>query len=108
MTITLQDINANINRVDKKVDELHKEVMRDNLIINAHPVIFIVLLVTFFVTMDFWTFAVHETVRHFHPTGTLGYTDYILLAVLLLFIILAIGHRTGIKIRMLNEPVIEN
>ena len=101
--MSMQDINTNITKLGKKIDKLEQQVMYNQVVINTHPLIFLMLLIGFFITMDFWAVAAHRTVRRFHPRGQLRYWEYIILAGISLAVLLWVGYKSGINIRIFGE-----
>lgn len=100
---TLEDLNRNIQNLNEKIDKLEYAVTDDQVKINTHPIMFVVLLVGFFITMDFWAAAAHSTVRRFHPRGYIQYWEYIILAVAALVLLLWVANKSGIRIQLLGE-----
>lgn len=100
---SLEELNYNIRTLNEKIDELERDVTVDQVKINAHPVLFIVLLIGLFVTMDFWAAAAHTTLHQLHPRGYLKFWEYIILAVVSLVILLWIANKSGMKVRLLEQ-----
>lgn len=99
----MDNVSDQIAELSKKIDDLKTDIQRDDLSINAHPVLFIILLVLFFVTMDLWAIAIHETIKYIHPTGNLSIWEYILVAIIALVILLVVAKSAGIRIRSLEK-----
>lgn len=95
-------MDLEIQEIKRELDELRKDVQNDTTVINAHPMLFIILLILFFITMDTWTIAAQRTIDHFHPTGELLYWEYIYIGFILLLVLILVGHYTGIRIGVLN------
>jgi hypothetical protein len=100
---SIEDLNRNIQTLSKKIDKLEYTVTDDQIKVNTHPIMFVVILVGFFITMDFWTAAAHSTIINLHPKGYLQYWEYVILAVVALLLLLWLSNKSGIKIRMLGE-----
>ncbi len=100
---SIEDLDRNIQALSKKIDKLEYSVTDDQVKINTHPIMFVVILVGFFITMDFWIAAAHSTIIKFHPNGYLQYWEYAIIAVLALLLLLWVSKKSGIKIRMLGE-----
>lgn len=92
-----------LDTLNNKLDKLQNEITSDQLSVNAHPVLFITLLVLFFITMDFWAKAIQYTLHELHPRGYLVYWEYIIIAIVSLALLLLLGHMSGIRIRLLEE-----
>nr|QBK87569.1 MAG: hypothetical protein LCMAC201_04820 [Marseillevirus LCMAC201] len=101
--MSLQGINDNIVVLGRKIDKLEQQVTHDRVVINTHPLIFVVLLVGFFITMDFWAVAAHSTIHRFHPRGHLRYWEYIILAGISLVVLIWVGYKNGIRLSMLGN-----
>ena len=99
----MNELNTNIQDLKKQINELKNEVMDDRVKINTHPVLFVILLIGFFVTMDFWTTAAHKTVHALHPRGYLYFWEYILIAIVALLLLLWLANKSGIRIRLLGD-----
>lgn len=91
--------------IDQKLDVLHnkitkigKHVTKESNTIRAHPSVFILMLIVFFITMDFFAKATHTSIEHFIPHRKLKYWEYTIVAVILLTLLLFIAHKSGIGI----------
>lgn len=101
--MSIDELNTNVKKLGQKIDKLEKEVIQDQIKINAHPVIFITLLIVFFMTMHFWAEAAHVTISTFHPRGKLHFWEYLIIALALLTILILLSKLSGINISSLEE-----
>lgn len=79
------------------------DVQQDHVIIQLHPVKFMIMLILFFVTMDFWSNAAQKVVETIHPTGDLNMWEYLLVASLSLLLLVLVARWTGIRISNLDK-----
>lgn len=89
--------------MNKKINNINEQVSYSNVVTSAHPVLFIIMIILFFVTMEFWTKAANKAVGHFHPRGYLTYWEYALLGLVSLMFLLWVGSKTGLKIQLLSN-----
>lgn len=101
--IDLVDINNTLVAMNKKINSINEQISYSNIVTSAHPFLFIIMIILFFVTMEFWTKAANKAIKHFHPRGYLSYWEYVLLGLVSLLFLLWIGKKTGLKIQLLSE-----
>lgn len=85
-----------------KIDNLAYQFEQSKAAITDHPVLFTGLLIGFFITMDLWASATNSFLNRIHPRGVLKWWEYLILAILALFLLVWIGGKKGIQIRMLG------
>ncbi len=101
--MSLVEINENIIDLQKRVDEIDHKITKNQVEFKAHPVIFVVLMVGLFVALDFWSTAIHGTVKKIHPRGYLYYWEYMLIAILFLIFVIWMAHQSGLHLPMLTN-----
>lgn len=100
---TYDILNNNIIQLQKEIQELSDEIKNDSIIINTHPIIFVILIIGMFITLDFWSISAQQAVHKFNKNKKLEFWEYTLISIALLILILFIGYIAGFEIKMLED-----
>jgi multisubunit Na+/H+ antiporter MnhB subunit len=94
-----------LHEIIEKLDKLDKDILKNERLINAHPLLFIGLLVLFFVTMELWATAAQTTIHHFYDKDSLSYWEYIIIASIFLAVLVWVGNYNNIRLRQLSGSI---
>ena len=72
----------------------------DQLAVNRHPWVFIILLLLGFTAVHVLTLGFIKLMEHYHPRGRLYFWEYLIISLGLFLILFAIGNMNGFNIRL--------
>lgn len=92
-----------LDNIDKKLDKIQHEIVKDDLHINAHPILYVILVVVFFITMEFFVRGTADLIEYYHPLGKLSHWESMAWGFVFLGIIIILGYYSGIRIRLISD-----
>jgi len=99
----MNTVLAKLDKLQETVDRIEADEKENSLAVEAHPIIFVGLLILFFIAMNFWMSSAHEAMKHFHPRGDPGAWEYFLVGLSMVVIVFAISRYSGIKVKMIAD-----
>lgn len=97
-----QNINNEILSRLENIEDMQSQLLNQQIVIQSHPFIFIILVLLFFITIDVWTVGIQTAIKYFHPRKEVEYWEYLIIATLLLILLVSGAYWSGIKVKSLG------
>lgn len=87
---------AQYKEINDKLDNLQQTDQERG--ISKHPVIFVLLLILFFITMNFWAITAHEVLKKIRGTDTMAWYEYLIIASISLTVLIIFTDKAGLQV----------
>jgi hypothetical protein len=92
----------NLQEIKTKLDNIERRQLKQEQLENLHPILFVILFVAFFITMDLWSTTVNSFLTTVHPRGYLYFWEYLIIALFAAGLLYWALQKTGFQMQVMK------